>query len=625
MSQYNDKQKEAISSKKNVTVVIAGAGSGKTTVLVERINKIMENGVAPQNILAITFTNKAANEMKERLISKVGPHAFGICIVTFHALAIKIIKENISYLEYHDRNFIIVDDEDKKKIIKNILKEQELTDYYKVPEIMYAIGNAKSKSLTYKNVVAYMDIDKKEIYEEYQKYCQKNNAMDFDDLLITCYELLKIGEVKKRYNDLFKFIHVDEFQDTSLIQNEILRKIKGEKNNLFIVGDIDQSIYTWRGATIDNLLKVHEDYNDVHIVKLEQNYRSTKEILEKANSLIENNNKRIEKTLWTDNQKGEDINYAQLNTNIDEANHIIREIDSLVDYGKAQYDDFAILYRYNYQSRKVEEKLIKNKIPYRIFGGVKFYERMEVKDILAYLRVFINNNDNISLSRIINVPKRKAGDKTVEKLTLYAKENNVSLFKAIEDIGTGGLKDLEKIIKKYSHLVDIKDNADFESTFNEFLEELKYKEYLLTMDEESKVEDRMRNVRELKEGIIQEIELDNDIVDYINEMSLFKDTIEEEKEEVTLSTIHGVKGLEFENVFLISLVEGRFPKEQAFYDDDEMEEERRLAYVAATRAKKRLWLSSYLYDFKYTEQEESRFIKEMGIEVKEKGLEDFIF
>ncbi len=625
MDQYNDKQIESISSKKNVTVVIAGAGSGKTTVLVQRINKIMENGVAPQNILAITFTNKAANEMKERLIAKVGPHAFGICIVTFHALAIKIIKENISYLEHHDRNFIIVDDEDKKKIIKNILKEKELTDSYKVPEIMYAIGNAKSKSLTYKNVVAYMDIDKKEIYEEYQKYCQNNNAMDFDDLLITCYEMLKISEVKKRYNDLFKFIHVDEFQDTSLIQNEILRKIKGSKNNLFIVGDIDQSIYTWRGATIDNLLKIHEEYDDVHIVKLEQNYRSTKEILQRANKLIEKNDKRIEKTLWTNNEQGEEVNYAQLNTNIDEANHIIREIDSLVDYGKAQYDDFAILYRYNYQSRKIEEKLIKNKIPYRIFGGIKFYERMEIKDILAYLRVFINNNDNISLSRIINVPKRKAGEKTVEKLTMYAKENNVSLFNAIEDIGTGALKDLEKLIKKYSPIVDIKDNADFEATFNEFLEELKYKEYLLTIDEESKVEDRIRNIKELKEGIIQEIELDNDIVDYINEMSLFKDTIEEEKEEVTLSTIHGVKGLEFENVFLISLVEGRFPKEQAFYDDDEMEEERRLAYVAATRAKKRLWLSSYLYDFKYTEQEESRFIKEMGIETKEKSLNDFIF
>ncbi len=625
MGQYNNKQLEAISSKKNVTVVIAGAGSGKTTVLVQRINKIMENGVLPQNILAITFTNKAANEMKERLIKKVGPHAFGICIMTFHALAIKIIKENISYLEHHNRNFIIVDDEDKKKIIKNILKEKELTDTFKVPEVMYAIGNAKSKSLTYKNVVAYMDVDKKEIYQEYQNYCQKNNAMDFDDLLITCYELLKISEIKKKYNDLFKFIHVDEFQDTSLIQNEILRKIKGAKNNLFIVGDIDQSIYTWRGATIDNLLKIHEDYEDVKIVKLEQNYRSTKEILQKANKLIEKNNKRIEKTLWTDNEQGEDINYVQVNTNIDEANHVIREISFLVDHNKSTFNDFAILYRYNYQSRKIEEKLIKNKIPYRIFGGIKFYERMEIKDILAYLRVFINNNDNISLSRIINVPKRKAGEKTVEKLVNYAKENNLSLFNAIEDIGTGGLKDLEKLIKKYSHLIDIKDNADFEKTFNEFLQGLKYKDYLLTIDEESKVEERIRNIKELQEGIIQEIELDNNIVDYINEMSLFNDVVEDEKEEVTLSTIHGVKGLEFENVFLISLVEGRFPKEKAFFDDDEMEEERRLAYVAATRAKKRLWLSSYLYDFKYTEQDESRFIKEMGIQVKDKSLEDFIF
>lgn len=625
MNSYNNKQKEAISSKNNVTVVIAGAGSGKTTVLVERINKILENGVNPRNVLAITFTNKAANEMKQRLISKVGPHAYDLSISTFHGLAIRIIKENISYLKHHDRNFIIVDDDDKKKIIKNILKAKNLQKDFKVPEILHAIGGAKSKSLTYKNVEAYIDFDMKDIYVEYQDYCNKNNAMDFDDLLLMCYELLKINDVKKRYNNLFRFIHVDEFQDTSLIQNEILRKIKGNENNLFIVGDIDQSIYTWRGAIIDNLLKIHEDYEDVNIVKLEQNYRSTKNILTKANELIKNNEKRIEKELWTENDTGEDIKYFSVNTNIDEANTIIREINSLVDYGEAQYDDFAVLYRYNYQSRKVEEKLIKNKIPYKIFGGIKFYERMEIKDILAYLRVFINNGDNISLNRIINTPKRKAGEKTVEKLTRYAEENSISLFNAIEEIGSGALLKLVKIIKKYSHIIEIYDNAEFEKTFNEFLEELAYKEYLLTIDEEAKVEDRMRNIRELKEGIIQEIELNNSVIDYILEMSLFNEEETEEQEEVVLSTIHGVKGLEFENVFIISMVEGRFPKEQAQYDDDEMEEERRLAYVAATRAKKRLFLSSYLYDFKYEEQEESRFIKEMGIKIKERDLEDFIF
>ncbi|MFV0287881.1 MAG: ATP-dependent helicase [Mycoplasmatales bacterium] len=624
MENYNDKQYEAISSKANVTIVIAGAGSGKTTVLIERINKLIENGVNPKNILAITFTNKAAKEMKERLIAKVGPHAYMATVMTFHALAVKIIKENLRHLKYYDQNMIIIDDEDKKKILKQILKDMNKQDQFKVPEVLYNISYAKSFSLTYKNVMSYVDVDKKEIYQKYQEYCQQNNAMDFDDLLLTCYDLLKIKEVREKYNNLFKFLHVDEFQDTSALQGEILKKLKTIDNNLFIVGDVEQSIYTWRGATIENILTIHEDYQDVKIVKLEQNYRSTQKILDSANKLIEHNKKRIDKNLWTENKKGMDISYYNVNTNIDEANTIVREINSIVDYG-GSYSDFAVLYRYNYQSRKIEEKFIQNKIPYKIFGGIKFYQRMEIKDILAYLRIFINPHDNISLLRIINVPKRKVGEKSEQKLLTYAQENKLSLYESIKEVGSKTLQEFIKLIEEFKDIIYLSDKIEFDSEFEMFIEKLKYEEYLLTQDDKFKVADRMLNIKELKEGLIGEIELENNLVDYINEIAVFENNEETVKEEVILSTIHGVKGLEFENVFLTGMINGKFPKEQALYDEDEMEEERRLAYVGITRAKRSLTLLSYNYDFKYEEQQPSIFLQEMGINTDKKSLDDFIF
>lgn len=625
MNKFNDMQIKAINSNTNVTVVMAGAGSGKTTVLVQRINKLVQSGVDPKNILAITFTNKAAKEMKERLIKTIGPHAYSSSVMTFHALAIRIIKENLSHLKYYNRNLIIVDEDDKKRIIKQILKEQNKTDEFKVPEIVYSISSAKSRSLTYENVHMYVDYDKKEIYEAYQEYCQSNNAMDFDDLLLNCYKLLKIKEVREKYNNLFKFIHVDEFQDTSIIQSEILKKIKTKENNLFIVGDVDQSIYTWRGATIENILNVTEDYEDVQTIKLEQNYRSTQNILDAANKLIKNNKKRFEKNLWTENKKGLDISYYSVNTNIDEANVIVREINSIADYG-GLYSDFAVLYRYNYQSRKVEEKLIKNKIPYKIYGGIRFYERMEIKDMLAYLRVFINQKDNISLQRIINVPKRKVGDKSLEKYLKFSKDNNISLYESIKEIGSKNLQDFISLIEDYKDIIHEKDSNIFLQRFKLFFKALNYEEYLLTLDDKFKVEDRLQNIEELIEGLIQEIEQNNDLIDYINEISLFKDGQEQTDDEVILSTIHGVKGLEFENVFIIGMVNNKFPKEQSLYDEDEMEEERRLAYVGITRAKKQLTLLNYNYDFKYEQQKPSIFLEEMGINTENNdSLDDFIF
>lgn len=621
---YNKAQEEAINANSNVVIVIAGAGSGKTTVLTERITRLINEGVSPHNILAITFTNKAASEMKSRLLENLGPYAFAANVSTFHALAVRIIRENAEHLQNHDRYFVILDSEDQKKIIKRIIDKYNYD--YKVPEVMGNISYAKSRSLTYKNIENLIQDDYKVIYDEYHKYMQENNAFDFDDLLLVTYELLKDKEIRRKYNELFKYIHVDEFQDTSMIQGEILKKLKSPENTLFIVGDVDQSIYTWRGATIDNLLNLQDEYDNSELIKLEQNYRSTQNILNGANRLIDNNKKRFEKTLWTENKKGPEISYYEVNTASDEANTIIREINSVVDYG-ADYSEFAVLYRYNYQSRKVEEALMKSRIPYKIYGGIRFYERMEIKDILAYLRLFMNPSDNISLTRIINTPKRKVGAKTLEKLENYAEDNQLSLYEAMGEIGNKEMKKLYNLIKKYQPLMGTVDPQDFDTKFKLFLEELRYREYLLTQDDTNKVEDRMNNIQELKEGFIQELELGNSIQDYILEISVLGNSdVEEDDDAVVLSTIHGAKGLEFDNVFVAGLIEGKFPKENAFYNSDEMEEERRLAYVAITRAKRTLTLLSYRFDFRYEELERSRFIEESGIEVNQGSeLTDFIF
>lgn len=616
----NDMQQKAVQSNKNVNIIIAGAGSGKTTVLTQRIVRLVNEGKNPENILAITFTNKAAQEMRDRLQEELGVYIHQATVSTFHALAVKIIRENISYLKYHNRNFLIVDDEDKKKIFKEIIKESN--SEFKGLDVMYSISSAKSVSLTYDNVRNIVQPEYLDIYDKYSKYLQVNNAFDFDDLLLVCYHLLKEKDVKTKYNKKFLYIHVDEYQDTSTIQSEILRKLKDKENTLFVVGDIDQSIYTWRGANIDNLLNLESEYDDVELIRLEQNYRSTKKILDAANSLIQNNKKRLEKNLWTENKKGSDISYQKVNSNIDEANLIVREINSVADYGTS-YDNFAVLYRYNYQSRKIEEALLKNKIPYKIYGGIRFYERMEVKDILAYIRLFINPNDNISLNRVMNVPKRKAGEKTIEKLKLYSKDNDCTLFDAIREIGSKGLNKFVDIIEKYKYLSEELDSKTFEEGFNKFLLELGYEEYLLTLDDSTKVEERMENIKELKEGIVQELELDNNLVEYINEISLYNNS-EEFEDEVVLSTIHGVKGLEFENVFMIGMIEGKFPKEAANFSEDEMEEERRLAYVGITRAKRNLTLTSYTFDYQYHGEKPSRFIEEIGIKVEE-DLDGFIF
>ncbi len=608
MARLNDMQISAIEDKDPVVVVLAGAGSGKTTVLTQRISYLYKvNNVNPENVLAITFTNKAANEMKERLLEKEGPYAEMSWIMTFHALAVRIIRANTANLKWFDQNFTIIDSDDQLKILKQIIKDLGKDDI-KPKEASYVIGNAKSFATTLTEVEYKIDWDYVEIYKEYDKYLKAHNAMDFDDLLLYCHELLKKPNVRIKYVEKFKYIHVDEFQDTSLIQNNILKLLYSKVNNMFIVGDVDQSIYGWRGAAVENMLNIEREYGSASIIKLEQNYRSTPEILDAANKLISYNAARIDKNLWTDRPSGDPVIYNSFNTMFNETDYVSKEIDRMIDYG-ANLEEIAVLYRSNFQSRKIEEALMKKQIPYKIYGGIRFYERMEIKDIIAYLRLILNQSDEIALNRVINVPKRKIGDKTIEKFRQHQRDTGVSLFEAVKTKGSKAALNFTEIIENYKE--DLSTHFAFE--FDNLLSDIKYEDYLLNMEDSSKVEERMQNINEFKEAVITAIKSGKTLREYLNDLAIFSEKEDVEQDSVVLSTIHGVKGLEFDNVFVIGMTDGRFPSSRSSETPEELEEERRLCYVAVTRAKKHLELTSYKYDFTGNYQKPSVFIEEMEV------------
>ncbi len=611
MAKLNEMQQKAIDANESVVVVIAGAGSGKTTVLTEKINRIIENELAQsREILAITFTNKATNEMKERLALKLGHKINGAWIMTFHGFALRIIRENLSYLPYHDQNLIIIDEDDKKKIIKQILKDQHLDDMYKVPEVTRAFSNAKTYALKTSDVKNGLDLEFQDMYAEYEKYLNSNNAFDFDDLLIVAHQLLAIKEVREKYQRRFKYIHVDEYQDTSMVQGEMLKKLKSPDNNLFIVGDVDQSIYGWRGATIENIMSLEKTFKDVKIVKLEQNYRSTKRIIDAANYLIENNNNRYDKNLWTDNALGEKIQTYRFLDASKEAEYIQKEVNYLIDFGKIP-NEIAILYRFNYQSKKIEEALMRARVPYIIYGGLRFYERMEIKDMIAYIRLILNNHDNISFLRIINVPKRKVGQVTLNKIINYANSEEVSYFAAAQAIGGKLIQEFCDIITYYQERL----LENFEEEFDNLIGDIKYYDYLLKTEDHEKVKDRSENIRELKEAIVEALKDEMTLEEYLTELTLFSEReTDEDSGAVVLSTVHGVKGLEFDYVFLSGMNEQKFPKAASVENPNELEEERRVAYVAVTRARKKLTITNISYDFKQEYYEDSRFIEEMGLD-----------
>ncbi len=622
MAKLNSAQQSAVESDANVVVVIAGAGSGKTTVLTQKVARIIDNELAKANeILAITFTNKATNEMKERLRSNLKERINGAWIMTFHGFSLRVIRENLDYLPHHNSNLVIVDEDDKKKILKDILKRLGLDKEYKIPEVTRKIASAKKDALLISDIKHNIDFEFQDIYQEYEKYLNKNNAFDFDDLLIVCHQLLSIEDVRRKYQRRFKYIHVDEYQDTSLVQGEILKKLKDDNNKLFIVGDVDQSIYGWRGATIENIMSLEKTFKDVEIIKLEQNYRSSQRIIEAANTLIENNKNRYDKVLWTENPLGEKIRAYRFNDASKEADFVKTEVKYLVDFGKIP-SEIAILYRFNYQSKKIEESLMRARIPYIIYGGLRFYERMEIKDMIAYIRLIMNNDDNISFLRIINVPKRKVGDASLQKIVNFATQENLSYFEAAKQVGGKQVQEFCNIISSYQELL----THNFAEEFDNLISDIGYYEYLLKSEDSEKVSERAENVRELKEAIEEAIENEMSLNEYLTELTLFSEReTDEDSGAVILSTVHGVKGLEFDYVFLTGMNETKFPKADET-NPEELEEERRVAYVAVTRARKKLVVTNISFDFKNEYYEDSRFIEEMELEPTEQvEMNNFIF
>ena len=586
----NEQQKKAVLHEEGPMLVLAGAGSGKTSVLTKRIANLIEKGVSPANILAITFTNKAAREMKERVYNLIGHDANYIQISTFHSLGLKIIKENHDYLGY-DKNFIILDSDDTLTVIKKLMKDLNMNPkFYNAREIRNKISSAKNELITTEQFKK-IEFDEK-IVAIYKKYCQKlkiGNSVDFDDLLILPIKLFETNKtILNSYQERYKYILIDEYQDTNEAQYVFSKLLAEKYRNIFVVGDNDQAIYGFRGANYKNILNFSKDYPDCITILLEENYRSTQTILNAANSIIKNNKQRKDKNLWTSNDIGQKIKYIRTDDEKAEGEFVTNEIKKL-NKNNVNYDDITILYRTNAQSRAIEEAMLKANIPYKVIGSFYFYNRKEIKDLLCYLRLINNPKDDVSLLRVINVPKRGIGNVTIGNITKKAEENNISMFEAI----TSGK---ELIFKNMIiELQQACSNLSLTEMVDKILNNTGMKEEL-TKEKTLESEIRLENLEEFKsittnyENEFGEISLD----DFLNEISLVSDVTEHSdgKNKVSLMTIHSVKGLEFDYVFLIGMEEGLFPHYNSINEgtNDAIEEERRLCYVALTRAKKDLWI-----------------------------------
>ena len=614
----NDKQKEAVINTEGACLVLAGAGSGKTKVLTTRIAYLIkELGIDPKSILAITFTNKAANEMKERISKIVGAYSYEMQISTFHSFGLSIIRDNYELLGFK-RNFTILDSDDSLLIIKKILKE------YNPKSVRNKISSAKNELISpaklsefsvneFDNVVV-------DVYKKYQDKLKSNNSVDFDDLLM--YPILLFNEHKDtlmKYQDRFKYILIDEYQDTNHVQYVLTKMLSAKYKNICVVGDQDQSIYGFRGANYHNILNFEKDYPGCKVILLEQNYRSTKNILNAANDVIRNNKKRKDKNLWTDNDNGIKIKYKKCDDEKDEASYVVREILKLLNAGEKR-EDIAILYRTNAQSRNVEEFLLRENISYKVVGSFYFYNRKEIKDLISYLKLIYNTDDDISLNRIINVPKRGIGLKTLENLSNKASILNMSMFDTI-DSGK------ELVFKNMIlELIDASNNLSLTELVDLILCKTGMKQELES-ENSIEAEARLENLEEFK-SITKSFEDKYGVIsleEFLNEISLVSD-IEEHKDEVdvvTLMTVHSAKGLEFKYVFIIGLEEGIFPHSRSLFDNEELEEERRLCYVAITRAKVRLWLVCAGMRMLFGNNNcnpPSRFIKEINDEYLDKEI-----
>ena len=635
----NPMQQEAVYTTNGPLLILAGAGSGKTRVLTHRIAYLIDEcGVNPWNILAITFTNKAAGEMRERVDDIVGFGSEQIWVSTFHSACVKILRRFADLLGY-ERNFVIYDTDDQKHVMKEICKRLHIdTKVHKERAILSAISSAKNEMIDAKAYAlnAAGDYSKKRIadaYLEYEKTLYKNNAMDFDDLLVKTVEVLRNNEdVLNYYQERFKYIMVDEYQDTNTVQFRLVSLLAGKYRNLCVVGDDDQSIYKFRGANIYNILNFEKEFPDAKVIKLEQNYRSTKNILDAANSVIKNNKGRKAKRLWTENETGDKIVFHQYQNEYDEAYQIVEEIDKTVAQNKAQYHDFAILYRTNAQSRVLEEKFVAKSIPYKVVGGVNFYQRKEIKDILAYLKTIDNGRDNLSVQRIINVPKRGIGAASVSKAVEYAQERDMSLFDALEcceDIPRLG-KTAEKI-KGFVNMIAVFRAQSEYISLAELLENiLEETGYIKELEEEyeEQAEARIENIDELMNKIIayEQEEEEPTLSGFLENVALVADldSLDESEDYVMLMTLHSAKGLEFPYVYMCGMEDGLFPSYMTIVSDDpdEIEEERRLCYVGITRAKKKLTMTcarSRMVRGSTQYNRPSRFVSEISPALFDKG------
>lgn len=600
----NENQLKAILKTQGAVMVIAGAGSGKTRVLTNRIAYLIaEKNVLESNILAITFTNKAAKEMKERIYSLVGETSKYIWINTFHSMCVRILRQHIDLLGYN-KNFTILDTSEQKTIIKNIVKELNLSeDSYQPNNILKIISNSKNSMISVNEMKAQARFgfmkNVAEIYEYYQKYLKKNSVLDFDDLMLKTIVLFeKHPEVLAIYQNKFEYIHVDEYQDTNVIQYKLIKMLSEVHKNICIVGDDDQSIYSWRGACSDNIINFEKDYEDVEVIFLDQNYRSNSTILDAANAVIKNNTDRKDKALWSENKGGDKITVYAATNDKDETDDIAKKILDLKAQG-VDYKDIAILYRANYLSRSMENSCMAFGIPYKLIGSLKFLQRQEIRDLLAYMNVIVNKNDEFSLRRIINVPKRGIGASSMAKIDNYAEQYGLSLFEALKNIDIIGVSKkiitnihlLTQLIEKYSQT----EQYSIEDLIVGIYKDSGY-ESMLKESADAYAESRIENISELVSSAKQFSSMNDNLIDFISEMSLTSDADDEnEDDSVVLSTVHAAKGLEYRVVFIMGLEENLFPSirdaESSEDERNKMEEERRLAYVAITRAKEKLFMS----------------------------------
>lgn len=639
LSSLNKEQQEAVRTTEGPLLVMAGAGSGKTRVLTHRIAYLIdEKDVAPHNILAITFTNKAAREMKDRVEQLVGPASEAMWVSTFHSMCVRILRRDIERIGY-ERNFTIIDSSDQLTVMKQILKNLNIDPKQYDPRAMIGqISNAKNELITFemyaKNANTYYEKQVAQIYEAYQKLLRKNQALDFDDLIMQTIILFeRVPEVLTYYQRRFQYIHVDEYQDTNHAQYKLVKQMASRFQNLCVVGDSDQSIYRWRGADIKNILSFEKDYPNARTILLEQNYRSTKTILAAANKVIDHNKGRKPKNLWTDNDEGEKITYFQGSTEREEAMYIAEKIQTMFydkDFSPA---DIAILYRTNAQSRAIEDTLVKANISYQMIGGLRFYDRKEIKDIIAYLRLITNPDDDISFERVVNTPKRGIGATSVERLRAYAMEHDISFFQAVQEIDNTKVpkRAAQALYKFVAQIDNLAQQQEFLTATDMVEQVLKVTEYEAALQAEGTIEaqSRIENLEEFK-SVTQEFEKTNEdktLVNFLTDLALISDIDsmdeEAEAEKITLMTLHSAKGLEFPVVFLIGMEENLFPHSRSLDDDDEMEEERRLCYVGITRAEEKLYITNAMMRTLYGRTQYnpiSRFIHEIPEELME-GME----